>query len=197
MTDPYRTSAGPPPELDELNKFAKTLDPSAKVLIKDDSPLMKFLFFFVRLFNKRFMENYATTICNRVYAPRSWLGRDLRRLMVHEVGGHVRQCRAMGFWIHPWVGFPFYMLFYGVLLFPIGLAYWRYRYEREADAVAWAWSLRNGDTPDQVRERAKSFAQTVASWDYFKPWFSTLIFNGFMDRVEQVIREYEASRGKA
>lgn len=181
--------------LTEMNEFAKTLDSSAKVLVKDESPLMRFLNFFARFFNKTFMTTYATTICNRVYIPKAWLGRELRRLLVHEVEGHVRQCRACGLGIHPWAGFPLYTLLYSILFFPLGLAYFRYRFELGADAKAWAWSLRNGDTPDQVRDRAKSFAQTVASWDYFKPWFATLIFNGFMDRVEKVIKDYEASRG--
>lgn len=192
---PYRTPDGPPPELEELNKFARSLDPSAKVLIKDDSPFMKFLNFFVRLFNKTFMTTYATTICNRVYVPRSWLGRDLRRLLVHEVGGHVRQCRAMGFWLHPWVGFPFYTLFYAILLFPLGLAYWRYWYEREADAVAWAWSLKNGETVQQVRERCESFAGTVASWDYLKPWPKAWVLKGFQKRLQEVIIAHEVGRG--
>jgi len=174
-------------QLEELNRFAKTLDPSAVVLIKDDSPFMKFLNFFVRLFNKTFMTTYATTICNRVYIPRSWLGRDLRRLLVHEVGGHVRQCRACGLGIHPWVGFPIYMLLYMLVFFPIGLAWPRYRFELGSDARAWRWCLDNGESPDSVRERAKSFAQTVGSWDYLKPWPKTWVFNGFMKRVEAEI----------
>ena len=181
-------------QLEELNKFARTLDPSAKILVKDDSPFMKFLNFFVRLFNKNFMTVYTTTICNRVYIPRSRLGWDLRRLLVHEVGGHVRQCRACGLGIHPWVGFPLYMVLYLFVFFPLRLAYCRYRFELGADAVAWAWSLRNGDTADDVRSRAKNFAQMVGSWDYFKPWSQTKVYDGFMVRVEQVIKEYEASR---
>jgi hypothetical protein len=182
-------------QLADLDRFAKNLDSSAKVLIKDDSPLMKFLNFFVRLFNKTFMTTYATTICNRVYIPRSWLGRDLRRLLVHEVGGHVRQCRACGLGIHPWVGFPLYTLLYAILFFPVGLAYFRYRFELGADAKAWAWSLRNGETVTDIKKRAESFAQTVASWDYLKPWPATLVWNGFMDKVQDVIIEYEVRRG--
>lgn len=174
-------------QLEELNAFARTLDPSAVVLIKDDSPFMKFLNFFVRTFNKTFMTTYATTICNRVYIPRSWLGRDLRRLLVHEVGGHVRQCRACGLGIHPWVGFPIYMLLYMLVFFPLGLAWPRYRFELGADAKAWRWSLDNGESPDSVRERAKAFARTVGSWDYLRPWPSTWVYNGFMKRVEKEI----------
>lgn len=181
--------------LNELNEFAKTLDSSAKVLIKDDSPFMKFLNFFVRVFNKSFMTRYTTTICNRVYVPRSKIGQDLRELMVHEVGGHVRQCRWCGAGIHPWIGFPIYLILYLLLFFPLGLAPFRYLFERGADAKMWAWALKNGQTPDNIRARAKSFAQTVAGWDYFKPWPATWVFNGFMSRVEKVIKDYEASRG--
>lgn len=171
-------------QLEELNTFARTFDPSAKVLIKDDSPFMKFLSVLVWVFNREFMTRFATTIGNRVYIPRSWLGRDLRRLLVHEVGGHVRQCRACGLGIHPWVGFPIYMLLYMLVFFPLGLAWPRYRFELGADAVAWRWSLDNGESPDSVRERAKAFARTVGGWDYLRPWPSSWVMSGFMKRVE-------------
>lgn len=36
---------------------------------KDDSRLMKFLNFFVRIFNKNFMTKYVTTVGNKIYFP--------------------------------------------------------------------------------------------------------------------------------
>lgn len=177
--------------LEELNAFSKTLDPSAKVLVKDTSPLMKLLNVFVGLFNKTFMTTYATTICNRIYVPQSWFdqGRDMRRLAVHEVSGHVHQCRMCGLGIHPWVGFPVYALLYGILFFPLGLAVFRYLFERGADAKAWRWSLDQGQPVEEVRARSESFAETVASWDYLKPWPHDRVVSGFKEKFEQVLRE--------
>lgn len=179
-------------ELKALNLFAQTLDPSAKVFIKDDSPLMRFFAVFVRIFNASFMTRFATTICNRVYILRVQLGSDLRPLLVHEVGGHVRQCRRCGLGIHPWVGFLLYTILYALVLFPIKGAFFRYYFERGADAVRWAWCLRNGTAPQEVRARAQSFATTVASWDYLKPWPEQWVLNGFRTKVEQIITAYEA-----
>ena len=190
MTDPQGIPIGGQAEqleLERLNEFARTLDPSTKILIKDDSAFMKFLNVFVRVFNKEFMTRYTTTICNRVYIPRSHLGRDLRRLLVHEVAGHVRQCRACGLGIHPWVGFPIYLVLYLFVLFPLFLAWPRYRFELGADAKAWRWSLDAGESPDSVRARAESFAKTVSSWDYFKAVPTSWALWGFKRRVEREI----------
>lgn len=170
-----------------LGEFARTLDPSAVILVKDSSPLMRALAIVVALFNKTFMATYATTICNRVYVPRAWLGRDLRRLLVHEVRGHVRQCRACGLGIHPWVGFPIYAVLYLLVFFPVLLAWPRYRLELAADAAAWEWSLNAGDAPADVRARADSFAETVAGWGYLSPWFRPLVLRGFRLRADRVV----------
>lgn len=173
--------------LQEVQAFAKTLDSSARVILKEESWLMKTIAVLVWLFNREFMTRYATTICNRIYIPKSWFGRDLRRLMVHEVGGHVRQCRWCGLGIHPWVGFPIYMVLYLLILFPVLLAYCRYRFELGADAKAWQWSLMNGESAADVRARAENFAETVASWDYLKPWPRKWVINGFKKRFEKVL----------
>ena len=174
-------------ELKKLQAFATALDSSAKVLLKDTSPFMAFIGFFVGLFNKRFKEGFATTICNRIYIPRSWLGRDLNRLLVHEVG-HIQQCRTCGLSIHPWVGFPIYMLLYLLVFFPLGLAYPRYLFERGADAKAWAWSLAHGQPSSDVRARMEHFAETVSSWDYFKPWPRAWVMAGFQKKFTEVLR---------
>lgn len=174
-------------ELELLNWTAQKFDSSAKVLIKDDSPLMRFLNFFIRAFNKRFMEGYATTVCNRVYIPRSWIGRDLQELLVHEVDGHVRQCRCCGLGTHPWVGFPVYMLLYLLAFFPIGLSYFRYRFERNADARVWHWALVRGQSAAKVRGRSEHFALTVSSWDYFKPWPRAWVVKGFKRKFDKIL----------
>lgn len=175
--------------LEDLRVFAKTLDASAKIIVKDESWFMKTLAVLMWLFNREFMIRYATTICNRVYIPRDWIGRDLRRLLVHEVSGHVRQCRWCGLGIHPWVGFPIYMVLYLLVFFPLLLAYFRYRFELGADATAWAWSLKNGETAEQVKVRSERFAETVSSWDYFKPWPRAWVKKGFQKRFAKVLAD--------
>jgi hypothetical protein len=173
--------------LHDLNAFAWSIDGTARVLIKDDSRFMRFLAVLVRVFNPNFMA-YATTIGNRIYVPRSLLPTDLRRLLVHEIE-HVQQCRALGFWLHPWLGFPIYMLLYLILPFPIGLAFWRYWYEREAEARAWRWGLDCGESPDSVRDRCDLFSRKVGSWDYFRPWPRAWVVRGFRRRAEEEIAE--------
>jgi hypothetical protein len=85
------------------------------------------------------------------------------------------------------VGFPFYLILYGLLFFPIGLAFFRYLFELDADARAWAWSLNSGEDTSSVRSRSESFAKTVASWDYLKPWPASWVEKGFKKSFEKVL----------
>jgi hypothetical protein len=180
---------------EELQVFARTLDPSAQIIVKEESWLMKVIAVLVWLFNRDFMTQYATTICNRIYIPRDLFGRDLRSLVVHEVSGHVKQCRWCGLGIHPLVGFPIYAVLYLLLPIPLFLAYLRYRFELAADAKAWKWALENGEPVERVRDDSEDFAKTVASWDYLKPWPKSWVIKGFAKRFEKVLAEVGAARG--
>lgn len=60
---------------------------SFKIRCKDDSKLMRFLGFFVRIFNKRF-NKYATTIGSTIYLPKILYGNPHENqipLIAHEV----------------------------------------------------------------------------------------------------------------
>lgn len=54
--------------------------------VKQDSKLMKFLNFFVRIFNKRFMDGYITTFYPKVYFPADRLDytRGVWKILTHE-----------------------------------------------------------------------------------------------------------------
>ena len=156
--------------LQEMNEFVRPLDSSAKVVFKDGSWLMKIIAFFLWPFNRRFMADYAITIANRVYIPRTWEGRDLRRLLTHEVSGHVRQCRWCGLGVHPWVGMPLYWTLYLLVLLPLLLAYFRYKFEVLSELKACRYDLLEGISAKIVRERLADFVTRITGKDYLFCW---------------------------
>jgi len=40
---------------------------------------------------------------------------------------------------------------------------------------------------EEVRARCESFAETVASWDYLKPWPKAWVLKGFKKKFEEVV----------
>lgn len=173
-------------KLKEWQALAKSFDSSARVYIKDDSSLMIFLAFFAKIFCKEFMTRFATTFCNRIYIPRSILFGDLKRLIAHEVLGHVKQCRACGLGLHPLVGFTFYILLYAILFFPIKLAYFRYIFERNAEYAALAWAIKDGSCSTiEAKIRFATFAKTVAGSNYLYPWPKKWVLDGFAKKAEK------------
>lgn len=170
----------------EATLFVKTLDSSARIFVKDDSVLMKILGFLM-FWNPAFMTGFATTVANRVYIPRGWFGRDIRKILVHEVSGHVKQCRMCGLGLHPLVGLPLYTLLYLVLPFPIMGAYFRYRFELGAEVKAWKWMLKNGFFVDDVRKDMEYFSEKVAGSAYGFPWPKPLVLRGFRTALEKVL----------
>jgi hypothetical protein len=66
---------------DRLQKFISELQkrsPKFKIVIKDQSLLMKFLGFLL-FFNRKFMTNFATTIGNTCYIPKEILNSDYNK----------------------------------------------------------------------------------------------------------------------
>jgi hypothetical protein len=138
---------------------------------------------------------FAQTIGPLVGIPDDWTIEAVRSVIPHEVGGHVRQFRWFGLWIHPWAGLPLMALVYGLLFFPVFLAYFRYRLELHADSVKWRTRLAEGQSsPSDVMHRAQRFADTVASWTYLKPWPAGLVKRGFVRAAKRVIEEHHATR---
>lgn len=181
--------------LEEIRKIVKEMDSSAKVFIKEDSLLMKLI---SHAMSKNFMIKYSTTLCNRLYLLRKHLygdRKDLLRLLAHEILGHVKQCRTCGFGIHPWVGFPIFAILYGVIIFPIKLAVFRYFFEKNAESKSWRYSLKNGlMLPVEVYLRAKSFAEKVASKDYYYTLAKSWVINGFKKEADKVVKEFEGKK---
>lgn len=174
-----------------LTAYAQSFDPSAVLLPKSHwfGRVLNVLVFWMG--REAFMERFATTVGPLVLIPDDWNANQARSSIPHEVAGHVRQFRWFGLWIHPWAGVPLMGLVYGLLFFPIMLAYFRYRLELHADTQMWRVLLRDGRaSSSDVMHRAQRFAATVASWDYLKPWPAGLVKRGFEKAAKQVIEEH-------
>jgi hypothetical protein len=159
-----------------LGVFARTIDPAAHLRVKRSR------------WWRYFGTEMATTIGPCVYIPADWSEDQVRRVIPHEVAGHVRQFRAAGLGIHPWLGLPIMALIYFACVFPVGLAWGRYRLELHAETCAWHHGLRYGWMgPPDIRRRAKTFGAEVAGPAYGWPWPRRLVERGFKRRAEYVI----------
>jgi len=95
-------------------------------LEKHNSPLMKFINFFVRIINPKFMEMF-TTIGSTIYVPENNV---LPRIILKHEIVHVEQWRKWGI---------LYYISYLLLPIPFGLAWFRWKWEREAYMVNLAY----------------------------------------------------------
>jgi hypothetical protein len=172
-----------------LLAYARTFDSSARLMPQSHWfwRIVMFLAFWLP------KGRFAQTIGPLVGIPDDWSMRKARRVIPHEVAGHVRQQRWFGLGIHPWVGLLPWALVYCLLLFPFKLAYFRYRLELHADKQKWRALLRSGEMgPDQVIDRARRFAKTVSGKMYLWPWFEGLVMRGFLRAAKRVIEEHHA-----
>jgi hypothetical protein len=165
---------------EHLESFAKEFDPAVKLAVKKSG-------FWIGA-----LKANATTLGRTVYIPADWTIGQVVRVIPHEVRGHVKQFRYCGLGIHPNLGFfPGMLLLYvwGVV-FPLFLAWGRYRLELHAESHSWRYHLAQGSIgPQEVRYRAQRFAKVVASWTYVKAWPESWAVWGFKRRAERVIRE--------
>jgi hypothetical protein len=173
---------------EELEKLAKTFDKSAKLALKQGG-VWKL---------SSAMTTYATTIGRTVYIPADWTREKVIDVLPHECLGHIKQFRYCGLGIHPTLGiFPgmFFIYVWGII-FPIFLAWGRYRMELHAETKAWEYKLENNLLgPVALRIRAVRFAKAVGGKPYVysvpKRWATW----GFKKRAEKVINA--RSRKKA
>lgn len=172
--------------------IARKIDSSVRLTTKDGwiwkaIAWILFIVTFGKFKRERFLENFATTLGPVQAYPRSWPA--LREgTLVHE-SRHTHQARWFGLGIHPWVGLPLMGLFYLLLPLPLGLAYFRYRLELDADRAKWKFWLAGGRTPDEVRARAKKFAETITGVAYAWSWPRKWAVRGFLKAAEKVIEE--------
>jgi hypothetical protein len=192
MTEQIPLPEDPPPadswlsNKDRLESFAKTFDSAARLKQKRS--------FVWKLAN----ENAAITIGRTVWLSPKWTEWQVRNVIPHEVGGHVRQYRYCGFGIHPNAGIPIFLVLYGLVFFPILLAWVRYRFELHAETQEWNYRLEQGQTaPNDVRTGAEKFAIKIASAMYWfaiaKPW----VLWGFKRRAEAVIADHVTNKHAA
>lgn len=106
--------------------------PKLRIVKKADDRLSRVLDGLLRVATlggqRAYMTRYTTVIAHTIYVPLSWETRsdDEKYITLRHEAVHLRQSRRMGF-----IGMA---LYYGVVFFPIGLAYGRARIEWEAYA---------------------------------------------------------------
>ena len=179
-----------------------------RIISKDKSPFMRFLNFFVGLFNHSFMTEYTTTIpfLGRIYAPTKWYAQsDWWRVLAHE-GVHLVQARRDGQvrfalkYLFPQclallallaIGAIWWLPMLWCLLFLLMLAPlpapWRVRYEREAYTVSAACDKLIGF--DIVSKLYIDYMQRhYTGWGYYKPaWTRIDGILGDMIRAEDLV----------
>lgn len=177
-------------QLEYFNNIVQSIEPSAKVFLKNQSNLMKFIGWCMKPINKDFMTSYATTICNRIYIPTNWQYKNIRSLLYHEVR-HVTQCKWCGFGIHPWIGFIPYAILYLFFPLPIIGAWCRYRFELDAEAFVWKKKFKEqGELIKEILFRVETFTNILSSWIYLKPLPSKWIKWGFKRKFKKIIDSY-------
>jgi hypothetical protein len=93
--------------------------PKFRVVIKDESKLMKFFAFFLNPFNPRFMDQFTVTLGQTIYMPRWMVGKDFAVEVLRHEAVHIRDSKKWGL---------LYYISYCIL--PIGpsfRAYWEFR----------------------------------------------------------------------
>ncbi len=162
---------------DELEAYAKSLDPVARVSRKTSF-----------VWGIGALRTFATTIGRTVYFPDNWTFEQAKSCMPHEVLGHVAQFRWAGFFIHPTVGIPLGLFLYALMPLPIFGAWVRYRAELHAETKAWEYKLPRGLINGlQLKARAVRFAKMVGGKQYVYSMPHCWVLRGFTRRAEKVI----------
>lgn len=153
-----------------LEKLARGIDPAVRLVTKNSwiwkaIAWILFLVTFGQFKRERFLKRFATTLGPIQAYPEEWGVSSVERVLVHE-SRHTRQARAFGLFIHPWAGLLPMAVFYLAVLLPVKLAVARAWLELDADRFSWRHQLSQGASPDAIRARADSFADTVSSAAY-------------------------------
>lgn len=158
----------------KLAREARRFDPAVRLRVKRSRVW--------RLFN----SGMAITIGSTVFIPPDWTSAAVRRVLPHEVGGHVRQYRFCGLGIHPAVGIPIFLLLYA-------LPWVRYRLELHAETREWVVGLAEGYlTPEDVLRGADAFAAKVGGRPYLWAVWPSWARRGSRRRARRVIADWEA-----
>ena len=178
---------------EEYEKIIHSIDKSIILTTKDHwfwkvISWVLFIITFGKFSREMFLKRFATTIGPIQAYPKEYPYLS-KAILVHE-SRHTRQARWFGLGIHPWVGLPFMMIAYLFLIFPIGLAPFRYLLELDADKASWKYLLKNKIVDeDYILKRAKAFAEKVSGAPYAWAWPKKYVRNGFMKAAKKVISE--------
>lgn len=181
---------------DEYQALARSIDPSIRLVTKDSWPwkvmgALAMVLTFGGVRYRQFLEDFATTIGPIQGYPRHWPTLEAR-LIVHEAR-HTRQARWCGLWIHPWVGLPLFGVLYLLIFLPLGFAFFRWRFEIDAERASYRWMLQSGQyAPEDVRQRAQNFGETVCSGSYGWSWIGGT--RAFLRAAEAEIERSRLSR---
>jgi hypothetical protein len=186
-------------ERERYQKLASSIDPAAKVCVKEESWIMivaswaLFLVTFGMFKRDVFMQGFGTTLGPWEYYSRT--KEALSRHFVAHESYHVVQFRKLGLWIHPILGIPANILVYGILPLPIFLAYGRYKIEMNAERFALKYYLEDGATEQQVIDRAVYFAEMITSFRYLWCWPKPWAVKSARKMALEVIEEWKKGKG--
>jgi hypothetical protein len=180
---------------ERLEHLAHGIDPAVRLTTKNGwfwrtIAWILFLATFSRFKRERFLQGFATTFGPVQAYPEEWPADSVERVLVHE-SRHTRQSRVFGLFIHPWVGLPLMALCYLLLPLPAGLALMRAWLELDADRFSWNFQLSHGASPDDIRARAGSFAETVSGAAYAWALPGSWLRSWFLKEAEKAIGQHE------
>ena len=199
--------------LDQIEAWLRAdVNEDLKLRVKEESKFMKFLNFFVQIFNKRFMTGYITTLGSSVYFPgdRFLYARGVWKVLTHE-GYHLWSAKkktmighgllyALPQWLAlltllsllaiPFSGWWLLNLLWLLCLAPLP-AYFRMREEMEAYVMSMCnnWWLHGSIRDDQVDHIAGKFLKG----DYYWMWpFKKAIYKRLKkERLAIINGEYD------
>jgi len=183
--------------VDQKEKYeavARQIDPSVRLTTKDGwiwraIAWLLFLFSFGQFKRATFLTRYATTLGPLQAYPRGWLWL-WDGIIVHE-SQHTAQARKFGLGLGPWAGLPLMLLVYGILFFPVGLAYFRYRLELDAERRSWDYLLENGMADEEyVYRNAERLAKNLSGPAYLWSWFRGSVRKGCLKVAEKVVEKH-------
>lgn len=120
------------PKLIQLKEAIRAEFPDFRIVLKNDSRLMKAIDIFLKVITfgsmRVFMSAFITTIGNTVYVPKAWDKRawQMQAIILRHERVHMRQSRRLGA-----VLYSFLYLFFPL---PTVFAYYRKKFEQEAYA---------------------------------------------------------------
>ena len=181
---------------ERLEKLARDIDPAVRLTTKNGwvwkaIAWILFVITFGQFKRETYLERFATTLGPIQGYPESWRVASVENTLIHE-SRHTQQARAFGLFIHPWVGLPLMFLTYILLPLPLGLAVFRAWLELDADRYRWRILLMKGADPDDIRERAESFANTVSSAAYAWSLPASWTRKWFLKEAEKAIAAHLA-----